>query len=140
MIENYSADTKWSDALTLRERIALLQDAQPERASTNGSAFAERHIEKWRSQYPFTVESNFSDWLNSNGLNEEEFLRVLSTSSEYFQETLPVEPSWIAELRRAYFDLDKESAAQELPKIESEAGFLIMMGPLIERGLERLRN
>src|SRR6185369_12698397 len=93
-----------------------------------------------RSQYPFTVESNFSDWLNSNGLNEEEFLRVLSTSSEYFQETLPVEPSWIAELRRAYFDLDKESAAQELPKIESEAGFLIMMGPLIERGLERLRN
>ena len=136
MIENYSADTKWSDALTLRERIALLQDAQPERTGTNGSAFAERHIEKWRSQYPFTVESNFSDWLNSNGLNEEQFLRVLSTSSEYFQETLPVEPSWIAELRRAYFDLVGLPPTPE----ESEAGFLIMMGPLIERGLERLRN
>jgi len=139
MSKNYSADVRWSDALTLRERIALFPLAQTQPPKTSSSvASAERHIEKWRAQHPFTKESHFSDWLDSNDLDSERFLEVLSTSSELLQDCLPEEPEWIAELKRAYFN---GTLAQEtLPNVENEAGFLIMLGPLIERGLERVRS
>src|SRR5438876_146677 len=143
MNRNHFADPKWSDALTLKERIALLREVQPQATSTNENlALAERHIQRWRAQYPFTIESRYSDWLELNGLDQEKLLHVLSISSEHLQDCLPAEPHWIAELQRAFANLDESGhvrVSQELPKIENEAGFLIMIGPLIERGLERLR-
>lgn len=144
MSTNYFTDPKWSDALTLRERIALLHEGQPQTTNTNESvAIAERHIERWRAQYPFTIESHYSDWLITNGLDQEKFLHVLSTSNEHLKDCQSAEPPWIAELQRAFLTLENpngEKAAEVRPQIENEAGFLIMIGPLIERGLDRLRS
>ena len=104
---------------------------------------AERHLQHWRSQYPFTIDSYYNEWLDLNGLDQEGLLRVLGAPVEHLRERMPAEPGWLAELRQAFPYADDSGggpAPEEQPNIQREAGFLVFVEPLINRGLERLRG
>ncbi|MGB9181378.1 MAG: type 2 lanthipeptide synthetase LanM family protein [Pyrinomonadaceae bacterium] len=144
MSKNYFVDPKWSEALTLRERIALVREFEPQTTTTTlDTEFAERHLQRWRSQYPFTIDSYYNEWLDLNGLDQDEFLNVLGAPIEHLHNRLPAEPEWLTELQRAFpqiNDSSSDSASQEPPKIQKEGGFLVLVEPLINRGLDRLRS
>lgn len=133
---------QWRQALTLTERIALLQivnHRSPQRELN--LALAERRLQRWRSQPPFAKDAFFTQRLNLDGISETELHQLLGEPVQALIDRSPETPVWTTELIAAF--TDAAANASELPKTAVQpapagAEMLIICEPLIEQGRRRL--
>ena len=133
----------WYHAITLTERIASLRTVQ--RKMLNGEMntdLAERRMQRWRSQPPFTTGSYFAQRLAMDGISEDEFLYLLGEPIEAVHGRFPAPPAWLAELAQAF---SRPAASDSIPLPEAlrgqeMAGFLDAIEPLISQGRDRLHR
>src|SRR6185436_9025928 len=97
--QNGFEDPVWFNALTLSERATLMRLSHFPR-ETAGENFnrATRLLQRWRSQRPFTINDHFVARLESDSLNESEFLQLLSAPPEVIHRSSTVRPHWLVEL------------------------------------------
>ncbi|MGB9181376.1 MAG: type 2 lanthipeptide synthetase LanM [Pyrinomonadaceae bacterium] len=143
-----TSDTQWLRALTLTERIPLMRADM--RAATHGrngkSEQAHQRLQRWRSQTPFTADKIFVQRMEIDGLTEEDFLHLLSQPAESLGDQLPTPPAWVRELQGIFSGGDSEKLLeQSFLSVEESAGqeglgFLIVIKPLIDAALLRLRH
>ncbi len=133
----------WYSAISLTERIAVLHNGINETRNSNiDTELAQRRIEKWKSQNPFTTESVFAQRLAMDGIKEEEFLVLLGESAEVLRSRCPNIPVWLVELTQAFMhsNYSKDWSIVESEELEKhkQIGFLFAIEPLIDRGFENL--
>src|SRR5258708_1824519 len=142
---SYFEDANWLNALTLAERGVSFAALASEIVSANGNrARAERRLERWRTQTPFTTSSYFAQRLAGDQLTEEKLLLLLGEPIESVLSRYPKPPDWLAELELAFKKFASESGnsdalqlAEQQPKMEA-LKFLAIIWPLICCGRERL--
>ncbi len=132
----------WYRALTLAERLASLrQDRQTARDVTVDAGRAERHLRRWRDQDPFSKDGYFARRLAADGMNEDDLRRLLGEPIEAGRDRAQAPPDWLVKLDRAF---SRPAPAPALPTEEANghplAGFLEIIGPIIDQGRDRLRE
>ncbi|HEY4587750.1 MAG TPA: DUF4135 domain-containing protein, partial [Thermoanaerobaculia bacterium] len=132
--------TDWYRALTLAERTALadLPALPPVNGDQDGDEHARRRIEEWRALTAFKSGPWRERHLESLGLTEESFERLVALPPERLGAP---PPAWMTEIsdRRAPDD----TALPPLPiaaNVSIAAGFLELVRPLVERARRRLRD
>jgi len=131
---------EWYHAATLSERLELLR-TEPEIESN--SKLANQRMGKWRSQSPFTVETNFAQRLAIDNVTEVEFRHVLGIPVQALQKHLNIESSWLAELAPTLSRSSPKSTIPPLverPRSSVTDGFLNIIGPLIHKGCKHLQE
>jgi type 2 lantibiotic biosynthesis protein LanM len=116
----------WHHAMTLRERAAA--------HAAGGTVHSgdEERAGRWRSQPSFANGDFFVRRLESDGLSERDFMRLLE------QEVYPCEvPAWLARLTDAFSQFGVNHSA---PRSTESTGFLDVISPLIAHGRERVRQ
>jgi type 2 lantibiotic biosynthesis protein LanM len=132
----------WYRALALTERLALLHEGpETARVLVIDADRAGRRLRRWRDQAPFPKDGWFARRLAVDGLDEDDLRRLLGEPAEAVRDRSPTPPGWLIELDQAFSR--PVSAPGSLPETAKEhdlAGFLGVIEPLIERGLDRLRE
>jgi type 2 lantibiotic biosynthesis protein LanM len=128
--------TDWYRALTLAERTALADI--PDLPPVDGDERARRRIEEWRTLTAFRSGPWRERRLESLGLTEESFERLVALPPDRLGAP---PPAWMAEIsdRKAPDD----AALPPLPiaaNIVATAGFLELVRPFVERARRRLRD
>jgi type 2 lantibiotic biosynthesis protein LanM len=119
----------WHYAMTLRERAAA-HVAGP-KPWVGDRERAIRRASRWRSQPSFANGDLFSMRLESDGLSEEDFLRLLEL------EVHPSDvPAWLDRLTDAF----SRFAGDRPAPITESAGLLEVVAPLIAHGREQVRR
>jgi len=132
----------WYQAITLSERIALRDPIKQLHDRKIDAEFAERRMQRWKSQPPFSTDSYFAQRLEINGITEEEFLYQLGEPIEVVRDRYPSPPTWLAEIISAF----SRPVSSNLPPLPKElhnpemSGFLDAIAPLIAQGCDRLRE
>lgn len=133
----------WCQALTLTERQTISQ------ANLGNTPFvplnmelAQRRFQRWQGQKPFATNGYFQERLALDGLTETDLLHRLGEPLEAVYACLEIIPSWMLTIVESYtLDLPADNA--RLPKEmteQIEAGFLVIISPLIYQALTRLQN
>jgi type 2 lantibiotic biosynthesis protein LanM len=136
-------DSGWYQAITLTERIASLSAVRNQIPNVEVNAdFAQRRMQRWRSQPPFTIDSYFAQRLAMDGITEDEFLSLVSEPIESVKQRFPDTPTWLVQLTQA-FSNPAASNPEMLPPPEAMQGqeadlFLYVIEPLISQGCNRL--
>ena len=121
----------WYQALTLTERYrSLSDDAPPLSTEIKDLEPGQRRLARWRGQPPFDDEAIFARRLAVEGLDAENFSRVLSLSAEELTRRQHDVPPWMATLEKAY--TKQSSKVVELPPGEEILGFLELVQPLVD--------
>ncbi len=132
--------TNWYQAIHLAERITSLQTGQSHRSNVEiNTKLAQQQLQRWKSQPPFTTDSNFAQRLAIDGITEEELLYLLGEPNETMQNRFSNAPDWLTQLAQAF----AHSGSSKLPlpeELQGEelAGFLDAIAPLISQGLTQL--
>jgi type 2 lantibiotic biosynthesis protein LanM len=132
----------WYHALTLTDRLASLrshQDLLPHGAVD--ADLAERRLQRWRSQAPFTTGSYFAQRLSLDGLSEDDLFALLGEPIEAVEDRCPSTPDWLVELAEA-FSQPASSWPLPLPdglRSQATSGFLNVIEPLIRQARDRVR-
>src|SRR4051812_26343071 len=96
-------DPMWCHALTLRERLKSLPLIQPEALNIGVNRdLAERRMQRWRSQPPFSTGSYFSQRLASDNMSEDELLYLLGEPIEAVCDRFASPLTWVSELASAF--------------------------------------
>src|SRR5215212_5511483 len=96
-------DPTWYHAVTLTERLASLRTVQTTRSHVAvAEDLAERRMQRWRSQRPFTTDSYFAQRLAIDGIAEDELLSLLGEPIETVRDRFPVPPAWLVEFAKAF--------------------------------------
>jgi type 2 lantibiotic biosynthesis protein LanM len=150
MNQSQLQDSAWYSAVTLRERIAALRRAKDAKIDDACEApsgaidfeLAERRLQRWRSQAPFEDDSYFQLRLEMDGIDEDEFRRLLGEPVEAIRERFSAPPEWLIELSEAFFNpAASEPIALPVALRDKEgAGFLRAIEPLINHGRNKLRH
>lgn len=132
----------WYKATTLTERIASLHATPSERLDIKiNTELQERRLQRWKSQFPLTNDSYFSQRLAVDGITEHEFLHLLGEPIEPVQNRFAKPPSWVTEIAEAFVRPNSSSMPPlkefEFPEV---AGFLDAIAPLINQGRDRLHQ
>ena len=131
-------------ALTLRERISLLRQAEGSRVRPQTDASrAAGAIAEWKSQKPFSVGDHFEKRLRLDGLREENLLEILGLPPQAYSELISSPPDWIRELEKLYrTPAPPDEDAQEFLRYADQGinGFLWIAYPLVQEGLRRFRE
>jgi type 2 lantibiotic biosynthesis protein LanM len=144
-----SDSAEWAHAMTLGERIALLQEGgNNELGPQEISERARKRMERWRSQVPFVTGDLFNHRLAADGLTEEMLLRILNESEESRRTRTAVAPEWLTDVIEAFSseEFSRGVLLQQIglePQTSDEAqkglhGFLAIVLPLINQGFTRL--
>src|SRR5918999_5468920 len=97
-----SDSAEWSRAMTLVERIAVLQeDGNNELGSQEISERARKRLDRWRSQVPFVTGDLFNYRLAADGLTDEMLLRILNEPEESLRTRTAVAPEWLTDVIEA---------------------------------------
>jgi type 2 lantibiotic biosynthesis protein LanM len=132
----------WYHAITLSERINSLKsvDSQTFNLEINAD-IAQRRMQRWKSQLPFTADSNFAQRLTIDSITEEEFLYLLGEPIEAIQNRFLTSPDWLTEITQAFAHSGYSSIPlpKELQR-EEVAAFLDAIAPLISQGLAQLHE
>ena len=125
----------WYKALTVSERAARLRC--PCSLSPVDEALAERRLNRWRGQEPFSQDGFFARRLALDGLSEDELRILLGEPIEAIRERGMETPVWLTTLAEAF----TRPAPERFPDIPSESpsmGFLDSVRPLLDRAYSRL--
>src|SRR5262245_8584489 len=128
--------SKWYEALTLNERIQLVLSSKSEPLIDR--ELAEKRLRRWRAQIPFDKDSYFRRRLESSRLTENDFSRLLGTSSREMMKHLSRMPFWLCEIERIYRDWSTASARNNPPEI-ADLGLLIIAEPILMEGQRQIR-
>ncbi|MCC5661572.1 type 2 lantipeptide synthetase LanM family protein [Nostoc sp. XA010] len=130
----------WYYAVTLSERIAGLNQVCQNTPNTSINAeLAQRWMQRWKSQFPFTSDTNFTQRLAIDGITEEEFLYLLGEPIQAVQNRFSNCPNWLIEIAEAFVDFgSKKITLPEKLQGQEVAGFLDAIEPLISQGLAQL--
>src|SRR4030095_16277907 len=108
--QNGFEDPVWFNALTLSERAALMRLSQfPKETAGENLNRATRLLQRWRSQRPFPIDDHFIARLESDRLDENEFLQRLSAPADVIHRTSAVRPDWLVELETALHQFSQSS-------------------------------
>ncbi len=140
MNQAYFKVADWYHGITLKERIASFPSVRTQVLNVEVNAeLAQRRIQRWKSQPPFSTDSNFAQRLAIDGITEEEFLCLLGEPIEAVQNSFANFPDWLAGIAEAF----AHSNSTEIPFSEKLQGkevtkFLDAIEPLISKGLAQL--
>lgn len=141
MNQAYFQAAGWYHGIMLEERIASLPAVRTQVLNVEVNAeLAQRRMQHWKSQQPFTTDSNFAQRLAIDGITEEEFLCLLGEPIEAVKNRFPNSPNWLTEIAEAFAHSD----SNEIPLPEKLQGkevtrFLDAIEPLINQGLAQLQ-
>lgn len=133
-------NTAWYHALTLPERLILFR-ANRQGFSETTIPVANRRIQLWRSQSPFSAGAYFSQRLAMDELTENEFFCLLGTPIDHFQRLVSALPDWLGGLEQAFAEApgrDHKMPVPESCRNQKTYGFLGSISPLIEQGRHRV--
>ena len=143
-------DPVWFNALTLSERATLMRLSHfPKETAGENFNRATRLLQRWRSQRPFTINDHFVARLESEHLNESQFLQLLTAPPDVIYRNSTVRPDWLIALEEAFQDFSERSldTTQETrdPQMDQQraAGqdFLISWGrKRIVAGIREIQN
>jgi type 2 lantibiotic biosynthesis protein LanM len=126
----------WFRALTLGERAASLR--RPHGPTTVvDNALAERRLNRWREQEPFSLDGFFGRRLAFDGLSADELQTLLGEPVEAIRERETETPVWLTTLAEA-FTRPAPERFPELPLESPSMGFLDSVRPLLDRAYSRL--
>lgn len=127
----------WYQALKLTERVASLGVSERQFAENRCNAeLAERRIQRWCSQNPFTKSTFFDVKLAQEGITEQEFRYLLAEPIQSLAECFPTIPEWLKEIEQAFSTADSSN----LKSIIASDSFLCAIAPLIHQGINRLQE
>jgi type 2 lantibiotic biosynthesis protein LanM len=133
----------WYQALTLKERLASLRSVRGKIPNVEVNAdLAERRMQRWRSQPPFTTSSYFEQRLAIDGMAEDEFRYLLGEPIEAVRDRLSEPPTWLIELAQAF---SRPASSNQLPLLAiledyEMGGFLSVIKPLISQACDRVHE
>lgn len=133
----------WYQALTLKERLASLRAVSGKIPNVEVNAdLAERRMQRWRSQTPFTTNSYFEQRLAIDGITEDEFRYLLGEPIEAVRDRFSEPPAWLVELAQAF---SRPAGSNQLPLLKvledyETAGFLSVIEPLISQGYDQVHE
>lgn len=94
-------DPEWFEALTLRERAALLasgpDDPRPERMER-----AARKLQRWRSESELLDDAVFAERLAAEGLAKDRLLPILAEPAAGLHRRARARPAWLEPLARSF--------------------------------------
>ena len=126
----------WYKALTLSERAATVRRSSGS-APVVDDALAERRLNRWRTQEPFSQDGFFGRRLALDGLSEEEFRILLGEPAEAVRERAAETPAWLTALAEAFTHPAPERFPATPPGSPT-LGFLNLVRPLLDRAYSRL--
>lgn len=128
--------TAWWRASTLSER-APLRLASSDAVDIGR---AQRRLERWRLQSPFTNAAYFAQRLTLAGLTEHEFAQILGESEESLRARGTATPDWLVVLEQALAQPAVDSAASLAASEHPTVGFLGLIAPLVAHSRARLQT
>ena len=144
MRQTYFDDPAWLRALTLTERAAFSKNGRHAKATKRfNQKLAEKRLQRWQEQPPFTDDSYFSQRLAAAQLTRDDFLRLLGEPIASISRRVASPPHWLAEVAAAFggrAENPEAKVGEAVPSPMQPKGFGIAAVPLIERGRERLRE
>jgi type 2 lantibiotic biosynthesis protein LanM len=133
----------WHQATTLIERLALLRVCPT--ASVGETRESDR-ARLWRAQAPFTDASLFSKRLATDGLDDEDWTRLVAEPASVVYERAGAPPTFVPGFIAAYEQPADVSVDDLLPspaqlhqRVEGAVGFLVAVEPLLKQARVRLR-
>lgn len=138
-------DSAWYRAIPLSERIALLGNIQGAIPNLDiNTDVAQRLMQRWKSQFPFTSDSCFAQRLITDEITEEELFYLLGEPIDALKNRFPDAPNWLTELAEAFSHPTCFNAKiilePEKTKEKGKAEFLYAIKPLIIQGIDRLHQ
>ncbi|KAB8331084.1 type 2 lantipeptide synthetase LanM [Scytonema tolypothrichoides VB-61278] len=138
-------ESAWYRAIPLSERIALFKNAQGAIPNLDiNTDFAQRLMQRWKSQSPFTNDSCFVQRLTTDEITEEELFYLLGEPIDALKNRFPDAPNWLIELAEAFSNPTclnaKITIEPEKTKDKGKAEFLYAIKPLIIQGIDRLHQ
>ncbi len=135
----------WYQTLTLTERIASLRAVEHNRSNVEiNTERAQRRMQHWREQSPFTTNSYWNQRLELDGMTEKELLNFLGEPSEAIRNRFSSTPACLAEIEQAFArPAVSDTHTLSPPEIlqgEEAAGFLYAVEPLISQGCDQLQE
>ncbi|MEM1170689.1 MAG: type 2 lanthipeptide synthetase LanM family protein [Cyanobacteria bacterium P01_H01_bin.35] len=149
MNEKCLSETAWYKALTLIERIGLMegQNLNPDNFDAE---LAERRIKKWRSQTPFISDSYYQQRLATDGITAQEFRYLLGEREEAIKEYFTslresaTYTHWWRKLEKGFSRNQppkiKVIPPSEFPSGQESNGFLYAIEPLVSQGISSLET
>ena len=134
----------WYHGVTLTERIASLKANPNKKLKVEiDTELAQRRMQRWRKQSPFTDDSYFAQRLDLDGITEDELFYLLGEPVEALQERSPKPPAWLVNLAQALSAATNPNP-ESLPLPEKLQGknvdlFLYAIEPLIRQGRDRVQ-
>ncbi|WP_414577939.1 type 2 lanthipeptide synthetase LanM family protein [Anabaena sp. CCY 9402-a] len=149
--QNSVINKQWLQALTLAERITLLNILNsPTSQQQINPKTAQQRIQRWREQNSFMSDADWVQRLALDGITEEEFLQLLGEPIEAMcdrvacrEDSRLSSPAWVSEIEQAFMTSANSDAHIFLPSdmLKKEiAGFLYIVEPLIQQGFEQLNQ
>lgn len=136
------ASHAWVRALTLEERIALLErtrrDSPSPRAAPRPTETARAHVELWREIEPLRSEEGFDGFLAFHGLTRDRLLDLLSMPERALASAVRAPPEWrriVLASRRAR---RREQAGSTAGPQAALSGLLAPVAPIAREGARRL--
>jgi type 2 lantibiotic biosynthesis protein LanM len=137
MRQDFFPAANWYQALKLTERIASWRVGGGWNAENGFNAeLAERRIQRWRSQKPFTKSTFFDKRLDRDGITAQEFRYLLGEPMRSLAERFPSVPEWLREIEQAFSIADSSN----LKSVIASDSFLCAIAPLINQGINRLQE
>jgi type 2 lantibiotic biosynthesis protein LanM len=127
---------KWFDALTLRERVQYLNKSEIKNCSNLHDNVAQRKLEKWQAQLPFTEKKFFVKRLAIDELSEDEFRYLLAEDSTCLKARFNQLPPWLKLIQDAYVQAQNKARQP----VTSQKTILDVLNPLITYAQTQLKD
>ncbi|HEU4391920.1 MAG TPA: type 2 lanthipeptide synthetase LanM family protein, partial [Blastocatellia bacterium] len=122
----------WFNALSLTERAGMLDRFNATRLDSDMDR-GSRRLARWRSQLPFTTDSQFGRRLEHERLTEEQFVKLLGEKPESVRARCSETPRWL-------MDLESLFAGQSSPNAAASPQVPSLNTPLIRTARDRFRR
>lgn len=132
----------WYNATTLTERIESLRTIQSNHPNIEiNTEVSQRQMQRWKSQFPLTINSYFAQRLAIDCITENEFLYILGEPISVFQDRFPKPPDWLTEIAEVFARPESSSIPlKEELQSKEVTEFLDAIEPLISQGRDRLHQ
>jgi type 2 lantibiotic biosynthesis protein LanM len=132
--------SRWSRALTLRERAAHWRISGRVSRPVEDATRAARRLARWQAQNPFRQDGFFGRRLAQDGIGEEDLLRFLGEGPETVASRMEERPAWLLQLERAWTVPPAATFPLDVDYLDGSphAEFLQAVRPLLDRAFSDL--